>query len=295
MDVNLNKENMTTELTVLNNAALQEGGVGVDFNNKLFKLKPAVLTIVQPQSTIPGATKGALRIADTGDEFTEMYCALLSIPSEQRQWHIGERGELNRIPENLMCFSTDMIKPHAKAKKPQAVLCANCSRADWEPYRQYKEQNGKANKSLIPSCDAFYIAYLIDTVYQLPLKLYVRSKAKTTFEQGLQNVARTIAMAKAQKKNPNIFDVKFKLTTKLVQEGKYNFYVPVISEPKLITEAEKEVFGAMYLSFNNTKSQQQLQNEEADSIAESQTSIDNSVVTDSEYVETTNSDGEINL
>jgi len=269
---------MGSELTVLNpNVAVQQGGLGVNFESKLFKLKPATLTIVQPQSTIADAIKGNLRISETGDEFKEMHVALLVMPQEQRQWHIGEPGELNRIPENLMCFSTDMIKPHVKAKKPQAVYCANCSRADWGPYREYKDKNGKANKQLIPTCDAFYVAHLIDTVYQLPLKMYIRSKAKQHFEQGMQNVARVIAMAKAQKKNPNIFDVKFKLTTKLLQDGKYSYYVPTISEPKLINDEEREVFGAMYLAFNAKSTQQQLAADEESTIVDAQSTVDSAV------------------
>ena len=282
---------MAGELTVLNNPTdLQVGGLGVDFNNPLFNLRPATLSIVQPSSTTEGATKGNLRIYDTGDEFREMSVALLTMPSERRAWYVGEPGELNRSPDNLMCFSNDMIAPHAKAKMPQSVLCSKCSKADWEPYRQYKDKNGKGNKSLIPPCDAFYLVYLIDTVYQLPLRMYIRAKAKQPFEQGMQNVARTIAMAKAQKKNPNIYDVKFKLSTKLVQDGNYKYYVPVISEPKLISPEEAEVFGAMYQTFTDGNTQKVLAETETDAIDASQKTVDNLV--ESQYVGT---DGEIKI
>jgi hypothetical protein len=283
---------MSGELTVLNNQTeLQPtGGLGIDFNSKLFSLKPATLTIVQPSSTLDGATKGNLRIAETSDEFKEMYCSLLIMPSERRSWYIGEAGELNRTPDNLMCFSTDMVRPHDKAKMPQAVLCSKCPKADWEPYRQYKEKNGKGNKALIPPCDAFYLVHLIDTVYQLPLRMYIRSKAKGYFEQGMQNVARTLAMAKAQKKNPNIFDVKFKLSTKLVQDGQYKYYVPVISEPKMITAEEREVFGAMYQSFTDKQTQKQLEEVEEAAVETAQANIDKAV--EGQYV---GSDGEITI
>jgi hypothetical protein len=278
---------MSTELTVLNNntqLAEQPGGQGVDFNNPLFNLRPATLTIVQPSSTIEGAIKGNLRISDTGDEFKEMHVALLNMPSERRAWYSGEPGELNRSPENLMCFSNDMIAPHGKAKVPQALKCASCSKSDWGPYRQYKEKNGKGNKALIPQCDAFYLAYLIDTEYQLPLRMYIRAKAKTPFEQGMQNVARTIAMAKARKLNPNIYDVKFKLSTKMVQDGNYKYYVPVISEPKLITPEEREVFGAMYQTFTSGNTQKALEETETTEISAQQKNIDN--VVEAEYIGT---------
>lgn len=269
---------MAGELTVLNNEnSLQTGGLGIDFNNPLFKLKPATLSIVQPSSTVEGANKGNLRIVDTGDEFKEMYCALLTMPVENRSWYIGETGELNRTPENLMCFSLDMIEPHKNSKSPQAVTCASCSRSDWKPFQEYKKQYGKNNKALIPTCDAFYKVYLIDTVYQLPLRMYIRAKAKQPFEQGMQNVARTIAMAKAQQKNPNIFDVKFKLSTKLVQDGVYKYYVPVISEPKFIDESERAVFGAMYATFTSSQASQQIEDDTEAAVGTAQTTIDNAV------------------
>ena len=283
---------MSNELTILNNqeSATQLGGQGVDFNNPLFKLRPATLTIVQPSSTTEGATKGNLRINETSDEFQEMFCSLLTMPSERRAWYTGEPGELNRSSDNLMCFSNDMIAPHSKAKVPQAMSCAKCSKADWEPYRQYKEKNGKGNKSLIPPCDAFYLVYLIDTVYQLPLRMYIRAKAKQPFEQGMQNVARTIAMAKAQKKNPNIFDVKFKLSTKLVQDGNYKYYVPVISEPKFISDEEREAFGAIYQTFTAGTAQKALEETENEVVAAAQKTVDNLV--ESQY---TGPDGEITI
>jgi hypothetical protein len=97
--------------------------------------------------------------------------------------------------------------------------------------------------------------------------MYIRAKAKQTFEQGTQNIARMIAMAKAQKKNPNLFDVKFKLSTKLVVEGQYKYYVPTISEWKFISDEEREAFGAIYNSFIEQQaqinaSQAQVQNTE---------------------------------
>ena len=124
---------MSTALTVLQDApnAIQQGGLGVDFGSKLFALRPATLSIVQPSSTIENAVKGNLRINETGDQYTEMFVTLLVMPTEQRNYYIGNPSEMNRTLENLMCFSRDMITPDPKARIPQAVNCASCPRQDW--------------------------------------------------------------------------------------------------------------------------------------------------------------------
>ncbi len=279
---------MANELTVLNtNTAIQEGGLGVDFGSKLFELKPANLFIVQNNTNIEGAVKGNLRIAETGDEYDSMYATLLVMPTEQRQYHIGNPGELNRTPENLMCFSTDMKVPHAKARIPQAVSCATCARADWEPWREYKEKNnGQTNKALIPPCDAHYRALFIDDQYKLPLQMFIRSKAKEPFEQGMQNLARVIAMMKAEGKNPNIFDVRFKISTKVITTGKFTSYVPVFSDFKPLTEEQRAAFGAVYLQYINQKNRKQEADAQAEAEAEvsaTNQSVDASVV-EGEYV-----------
>jgi len=281
---------MSTELTVLNNTtAIQQGGLGVDFGNKLFALKPATLSIVQPNSQVEGAVKGNLRINETGDQYEEMWATLLMMPSEQRQYHIGNPGELNRTPENLMCFSTDLVVPHAKARIPQAVTCASCPRADWGPWREYKEKNnGQTNKLLIPPCDAHYMALLMDTQYKLPLKMYIRSKGKEPFEAGMNNVARVIAMMKAEGKNPNIFDVKFKIRTKQIQTGKFISYVPTFTDPTPITDEEREQFGAVYLQFINQRAKKEQDDAIAEAegaISESQGAVDSSVI-EGDYVGT---------
>lgn len=279
---------MANELVVLNNnTAIQEGGLGVDFGSKLFELRPANLFIVQNNSNIEGAVKGNLRIAETGDEFDHMYATLLMMPTEQRQYHIGNPGELNRTPENLMCFSTDMKVPHQKARIPQAVSCATCARQDWEPWREYKEKNnGQTNKNLIPPCDAHYKALLIDDKYKLPLQYFIRSKAKEPFEQGMQNLARVIAMMKAEGKNPNIFDVRFKISTKVITTGKFTSYVPVFSDFKPVTEEQRAAFGAVYLQYinqKNRKAEAEAQAEAEAEVSASNESIDSSVV-EGEYV-----------
>jgi hypothetical protein len=281
---------MSEALTVIQQTAIQpaQGGQGVDFSNPLFNLKPATLSIVQPNSQVDGGIKGSLRIANTGDQYKEMWCTLLVMPTQKRDYYIGNPGELNRTPDNLMCFSTDMVNPSPKAKVPQAINCANCPRADWGPWREYKEKNnGQTNKALIPQCDAHYVALFIDTNYKLPLKMYIRSKAKETFEFGMENLARTLYIGKAEGKNPNIYDVKFKLSTKMIQIGKYQTYVPVFSDFTYITEEEKASFGAVYQSYLISK-QKPTQEEEA---AKEQAQSDAPV----ELVEGQYEDGEITV
>lgn len=278
---------MSSALTVLNNNVnIQEGGLGVDLSSRLFELKPATLTIVQPNSQVEGGVKGHLRITETGDQFAEMWATLLVMPREQRQYYIGNVGELNRNPENLMCFSSDMVVPHPKAKVPQAINCANCQRASWDAWREYKEANGSTNKNLIPPCDAHYVALFIDNQYKLPLRMYIRSKAKEPFEFGMNNLARVISMAKAEGKNPNIFDVKFRMSTKLITTGKFQSYVPIFDKFTFVTDAEREQFGAMYLQYiaSQTRREQNAAQAEAESeISESQADVESSLV-EGEYV-----------
>src|SRR5271168_2044075 len=111
---------MSNALTVLNNTnqinnnpnqQVQNtaiGGLGIDYGSKFFNLKPATVSVVQKNSTTEGAIPGKLRISTTGQQFDIMHVALLKMPEEMRQYHIGNASDLNRTFENLMCFSKDM-------------------------------------------------------------------------------------------------------------------------------------------------------------------------------------------
>ena len=260
---------MGTELTVLNNTstAIKQGGLGVDFNNPLFRLEPATLSIVQKNSTVEGAKQGFLRISETGDQFEEVWATMLAMPTESRQYHIGDKSEMNRTPENLVCWSSNMIVPHDKARIPQAINCASCARSSWTAWREYKEKNnGQTNKTLIPPCDSSYKALLIDDQYKLPLRMFIRSDNRGPFEEGMKNLARVIAMQKAKGKNPNIFDVKFKIATKLTTKGKYTYYILKFSDFTPITEEEREQFGAVYLQYVSQTAHKQ----EAKAVAEAE-------------------------
>lgn len=275
---------MSTELTVLNNQdtslATSEGGLGVDFSSKLFQLKPATLGVVQSNTNIEGAIKGKLRISETGDQFDEMICTLLVMPEERRSYYLKIPGnDLNRNPENLLCSSRDMVKPDAKAKLPQAMACKSCPQSDWGPWRKKFEDTKVKDKDLIPPCDAFYYAVLIDTVYQMPLQMFIRSKAKAELEAACQNISRRLAMMKAQGKEPNIFDISFKLKTKKIQTGQYVSYVPSFSDFAGVTPEQREKFGDIYRSFIAAKSKPQDDATDEEQVLEANQSI-NSVVSD---------------
>jgi hypothetical protein len=287
--------NTTTGLSIIGQTdtalAVQQGGLGIDFGSKLFALKPATLNINQPSTQAEGAIKGHLRVSETGDQFTELFVTLLAMPSEQRQCYIGEPGQLNRTPENLVCFSRDMKYPDAKAKEPQALKCDGCSQSSWDAWRESR------SKSDIPKCDAFYLAYLIDTVYKSPLKMYIRSTAKKPFEAGMQQVARTFAKLKASGKNPNIFDIGFKISTKMITTGKNQSWIPVFSDFRAIEEDEREAFGDMYLQFINRGVQSDA-DAQAEAIAEAEVAVNeaiNSAVLEPEYVNNPAVNGEIVL
>lgn len=231
-----------SELTVVN-----QGGLGIDFSDPLFRLRPGTIAINQPNTQVDGAIKGKLRITETGQQFDEMLVTLLKMPAKQRAYYTGNSGQMNRTPDNLTCFSRDMIRPDKGAKVPQAVLCQSCPNGDigWERYRETKA------KEDIPQCDAYYYALFIDTVYKMPLQMYIRSKSKKPFENGLQELARTLYMMQSQGLNPNIFDLSFKLSTKKILTGALPSYVIHLSDFKAITDEQRADFGTIYMQFLN--------------------------------------------
>jgi hypothetical protein len=238
---------LTQTLPVVSGSqAIQQGGMGLDFGSKLFQLKPATININQPNTQVQGAIPGKLRISETGDQYDEMFVTLLDMPQERRDYHVGE-GELFRQPENLMCFSRDMIRPHQNAKVPQALKCEGCPKASWDKWRQDKR------KENIPPCDVFYYALFIDTVYKLPLQMYIRSKSRKPFEAGMQNLARTFKLMQSQGQTPNICDIRFRLSTTKITTGKLASYVPCLSDFKASSAEERAAFGEIYLEFANRR------------------------------------------
>lgn len=266
---------MSNELSIIGqNTALTTGGLGRTGTSKLLEVTPANLGIVQPNSTIDDAVKGNLIIdSDASLQFKEMVVTLLIEPEEQRAYYAGEAGGMNRTAENLHCFSRDMIKPDDKSKFPQAYNCSGCPKASWDEFRRKRDKGIPTTKDDVPPCDAFYLATLIDTVYKMPLRMYVRSQSKEPFEIGMKKIARKLAMLGATTgKNPNIFDVTFKLSTKLVTKGNFKFYVLNISDVEGTTDEQKEAFGTIFGQFN--ASQERRRNDQAEVEAEAQAQVE---------------------
>jgi hypothetical protein len=232
-----------TSLVVPNQAAIQTGGLGVDFSNPLFRIEPATISITKD---------GKYKVSDDGGEYEELFVTFLDMPDESRGYYINPNDEeMFRTKENLMCFSSDMIAPSDKAKVPQSPKCAGCSRSDWKPYREAKARgiSGKSLKELIPPCEPVYRVELIDTVYRIPLRMYIRSTRRASFEAGRAKVARQLHMMQAQGRNPNIFDVKFRMSLNVEVKGPYRYYVPVFSDIKCVTSEEREAFGKVYIKY----------------------------------------------
>lgn len=281
-----------TELVVLNNTQVnnvQTGGLGIDPSSPLFKLKPATINIVQPNSQV--GTKGHLRINETGQEFEEMELTLLKTPTASRRYYIGQAGQLNRIPENLMCFSFDLTNPHKDAKIPQAMSCASCSKnmdlhANWETW------NKTRNKADMPPCEQEYYSMFIDKVFKMPLRMFLRSKAKGPFEVAMENITRMLKMRIAQGVKPNIFDVTFKMGTREIVTGKFKSYIPTFYDFAYTTDQDREGFGAIFNEYVNQQQAQAVQQlaAAAQSTANEVNQSVDSVVTEGEYVD---GDGDI--
>lgn len=227
----------------MSETSLQHGGLGVDFNHPAFRLKPGTININQPNTQVEGAVRGKLRISETGQQFDEMLVTLLKMPVQQRSYYTGQAGTLNRTKENLLCYSRDMVRPDPLAREQQASTCASCPHSNWDLWRKTKL------KVDVPPCDAYWYALFIDTEYKLPLQMFIRSKNKKPFESGMEEVFRTLYMMRSQGLNPNIFDVKFRLSTKRILTGALPSYVINISDVKAIEDDERAEFGTVYQQF----------------------------------------------
>jgi hypothetical protein len=258
---------LSNEISVIQPAVatVAPSGLGYNSSSRLFDLKPATLSIVQPSSTLEGATKGSIIVdGDVDYQFKEMRVTLLAQPTEHRQYYIGDPGELNRSPDNLHCFCNDVTRdydpttnrsvetsvPDARAKYPQSLNCNSCPKGSWAQFRAKQDKGIQTTKADIPPCELSYKAVLIDTVYKMPLVLYVRSTMKDGFEKAMKRLARKLEMRAAVKGvEPNIFDVSFKLTTKLVEKGKYKFYVLEFSDFEGVEDEDRIAFGSMFIKY----------------------------------------------
>jgi hypothetical protein len=67
----------------------------------------------------------------------------------------------------------------------------------------------------------------------------------------MNNLSRTLKLAKAQGRNPNIFDVQFKIKTKQIITGKFVSYVFDLSSFTFVTPENRAAFGEIYTEYTN--------------------------------------------
>lgn len=257
---------MSTELVVLNNTAIQQGGLGLT-NSKLFALKPSTIELVQGMSRAEGAIPGKLRISDTGQHFDEMQLVMLFEPVQQRAYFEG--AEMTKGAK--LCFSTDNEHPHDRAQVPQAANCARCPMQDWTKWRETKK------KEDLPKCKQYWHVLVSDRVTQLPYYLNVKTTSISAFEQGMGQLAKLIALMKSRGENPNIFDVSFKISpVKVGPNYQYAFkeFAPIKAE-------DRAKFGAIFLDFANRRVNNSQEQAEAEAAAEAEV-----VIPDTSFVQT---------
>jgi hypothetical protein len=278
---------MSTALAIVGQNQLQEGGQGIDYSGKFAELSPATLSIVQNMSDAflkENVKPGSLYVKETGEVFTELTVALLAMPKEIKNYHVGE----NKSPDTLMCFSRDNIRPDDRAVDPQSILCANCrhntdNNDAWGPWRESQLPNLQ-KRNLIPKCETTYYAVFIDTATKLPLQMYIRGASQAEFEKGMKNIMRQLLTIKASGGNPNIFDVRFKIT---VVPGNQKNFVLKMTEFRRLAEEEKATFGPVFIQYTNSKlaTQKQQAKAEAAGVAEIEVVSELSEPGEQEYIE----------
>jgi hypothetical protein len=255
---------LSEALTVIdNNQALAQGGVGL--GSRLFKLKPSTIEIVQSTSRQDNVQYGKFRITATNEHFDEMKWVLLLMPQEQREYY-DETKKNEFKHENKLCFSLDNLQPHARAKAPVAMNCANCPKGDinWATWRKTH------NPSDLPPCRKYWHLVLADRATEMVHYFNVKGTSVSPFEQDMQNLARLIAQmqsnVKAQNKvitaenaklaegepkkpllaDPNIFDITFNVR---VEKSKAGPFVLRCEKFVQVRPEDRAEFGNLYLDF----------------------------------------------
>lgn len=275
---------MGTDLVVLGQQDIVRGGLGL--NSKIFSITPSTVEVVQKMTRAEGAVPGKLRITDTNQHFEEMQVVMLFEPVEQRAYFEGSEY----TKDSKLCFSTDNVVPHDKAKIPQAMKCASCPKASWEKYRQTKE------RADLPKCKEYWHVVLADRVTQLPYYLNVRGTSIQPFIKAMKVLVKMIHLMKASaeaeneqiikanpevaaavstgawhpllKPMPNVFDVSFKLY--VVPQDKGTYFTLGFKDIAPLKAEDRPKFGAIFLDFANRKAQGALKIEEEEAAAEAE-------------------------
>lgn len=232
---------MSTELVVLGQGDLEKGGLGL--SSKLFQLKPSTIDLVQNTTRMEKKIPGMLRVTDTNTLYPEMQVVMLFEPTEQRAYFEGQEYS----KDSKICFSLDNKKPHDRAKVVQAVDCAHCPKASWERWRTTKA------KEDLPKCKEYFHVVLADRVTQLPYYLNVRGKSIDPFKKAMSQVAKMIALMRAQGQRPNIFDVSFKIFGVPQEQGTY--FTLGFKDIAPLKQEDRAKFGELFLDFINRKAQ----------------------------------------
>lgn len=263
-------------LVVLNNNdALAVGGMGMD--SSIFALKPATLELVQKTTHAEGAIPGKLRVTSTNEHYDELHVAFLAPPVEQREMY---KKASSFSSDNKICFSTDFLKPHDKAKEPQAMVCASCPQQSWEKYNAARKAGkGKMEaREYMPACRAYWHLFLVDRLTKLPYWFNIKGANIEVFKYQMQNWMRTYAMMQANvkaenakittenaalppgtelkslKPMPSVFDISFKIYPIPPQAGTGDVnYTLGFKNFAPIKEADRAEFGNMFLDYSNRK------------------------------------------
>lgn len=166
---------MSTSLTVLdNNQAL----AGVGLGSGLFRIRPMTLELVHKTTRAEGAIPGKFRVVSTNQHFDEMRVVLLDVPQPQRELYQG--SEFTK--DSKVCFSTDNVKPHPKAKDPKAMFCASCEFGDknWEKWRRDKRPEN------LPACSMFYHTFVADRATQALYYFNIKGQGVMPFRQQME-------------------------------------------------------------------------------------------------------------
>lgn len=245
---------MSTDLVKIEQPTALDMLGSFDTSDPLFELRPGTVVINQPSTRDEQAKRGHLRITETGDQYEEMRAALIMTPEAARSYYVGE-GALKRKQENLMCFNRNTKHnpgPDVKSKDPQALNCATCPKASWDAWRLYQEKHPgqQVPRNLLPECDPYYYIVLVDTVFQMPLQMYIRGGSIEPFKAGMQNLARNMAKLKAVKKvEPKIYDIAFTISTTRIEKGDNVTYALKFSDFKAVSDQERLEFGVLFADF----------------------------------------------
>lgn len=165
-------------LVVLQPSALQVGGAGLDA--PFFKARPQSIELVSKATRQEGAQPGKFRVVTTNEHFDELRVVLLAVPQPQREWYDNDGKTYSS--DLKKCFSTDNVRPHPKAKEPQAMLCATCPKGDinWEKWRQTRSPQD------LPPCSMYYHLFLAEKNTQTPYYLNVKGTSVNPFRQAME-------------------------------------------------------------------------------------------------------------